>query len=138
MHGELTLLVEALAAVPGFQEEIVYIPLNNSCSSAPRAIILFPGLKCVIRQIRSLNAGSTPFHRANGFRGFSLLKPSRVILKTSAQGLSLISSRNSWMLSSSAKYDICRSITWANISSPAPSSLSSTEKIRRLWTAYMH
>lgn len=115
----------------------ITIPLNQSCSSASRAVILFIGLKCVIRQISSLNTGSTPFHRANGFRGFSLLKPSRVILKTSAQGLSLINSRNSWILSSSAKYGICCSITWANIS-PAPSSLSSTEKIRRLWTAYMH
>ena len=78
------------------------------------------------------------FHRTNGSRGFSLLKPPRNASSTWHQGLSPRCLNSPSKLSWSAKYEIWRSRTLASASSPSGSAFSSTYKTTCFKTAYIH
>ena len=99
----------------------------------------FRRIKFVRPPMRSLRSESraSMFHRTNGSRGFSLLKPSRSISSTWHQGRSPRCLNNPSKPSRSAKYGIRRSSTWDIATSPS-GSVSSTYKMTRFSTAYIH
>ena len=113
---------------------------NHLCERASPTVSLLEGSKFVrppMRSLRSESRGSM-FHRTNGSRGLSLLKPSRSAFSTWHQGLSPRCLNSPSKLSRSAKYEIWRSSIWASATSPSGSASSSTYKMTCFSTAYIH
>ncbi len=130
-------MADGLFTRPRFSGRSAQTSWNQLCEMASSAMSLFAGSKFVrppIRSLRSESRGSI-FHRTNGSRGFSLLKPPRSASSTWHQGLSPRCLNSPSKLSRSAKYEIWRSRTWASASSPSGSAFSSTYKMTCFSTA---
>ncbi len=130
-------MADGLFTRPRFSSRSAQTSWNQLCERASSAVSLFAGSKFVrppIRSLRSESRGSI-FHRTNGSRGFSLLKPPRSASSTWHQGLSPRCLNSPSKLSRSAKYEIWRSRTWASASSPSGSVFSSTYKMTCFSTA---
>ena len=128
---------DGLFTHPRFSGRSAQTSWNHLCESASHAVSLFAGSNFVrppMRSFKSESRGST-FHRTNGSRGLSLLKPSRSASSTWHQGLSPRCLNSPSKLSRSAKYEIWRSRTWASASSPSGSAFSSTYKMTCFNTA---